>query len=78
MTRFLVIFEKGKDNYGAFHPDLPGCVATGTTLEEVRGSITKAITMHIQGMIEDQVPIPAQVTMAEYIEIVMPQRTFDD
>ena len=74
MHRFLVIIEKGDQNYGAYSPDLPGCVAVGETLEEVERNMLAAIRMHVQGMIEDQEPIPAQATLAKYIEITMPLR----
>ncbi len=72
MHRFLVIIEKGNQNYGAYSPDLPGCVAVGDTLEEVEKNMRSAIIMHIQGMIEDQEPIPTSQTTAEYMEIPIP------
>lgn len=70
--RYLIIIEKGKRNYGAFVPDLPGCVATGETLDEVKANMQIALKMHLEGMIEDREPIPASQTMAEYIEISIP------
>ncbi len=72
MHRFLIIIEKGSRNYSAYVPDLPGCIATGKTLEEVKSNMREAIKMHIQGMIEDQEPIPASQTMAEYMDIAIP------
>ena len=51
--QYLVIFEKGKNSYGAYVPDLPGCAALGETMEEVRGLITEAIQFHIEGLRED-------------------------
>ena len=72
MHRFLVIIEKGDQSYGAYSPDLPGCVAVGDTIEEVEKNMREAIAMHIQGMIEDQKPIPIPRTTAEYIEIAVP------
>ena len=72
MYRFLVIIEKGSQNYGAYSPDLPGCVAVGDTIEEVKKNMQKAIAMHIQGMIEDQEPIPASQSTAEYMDIAIP------
>ena len=53
MYRFLVIIEKGKHNYGAYSPDLPGCVAVGDTREEVEKNMREAIIMHLKGMMED-------------------------
>ena len=72
MLRFLILIEKGKRNYGAYAPDLPGCVATGKTLEEVKTNMRAALRMHIEGMIEDQEPIPNSQTRADYIEITLP------
>ncbi|MDQ6659690.1 MAG: type II toxin-antitoxin system HicB family antitoxin [Chloroflexota bacterium] len=72
MYRFLVIIEKGNESYGAYSPDLPGCVAVGDTREEVEQNMREAIVMHLQGMIEDQEPIPASQTSAEYMDISIP------
>ena len=47
MHRFLVIIEKENHSYGAYSPDLPGCVAVGDTLEEVEKNMREAIAMHI-------------------------------
>lgn len=72
MYRFLVIIEKGEQNYGAYAPDLPGCVAVGDTQEEVEENMRAAIALHLQGMIEDHEPIPTPETMAEYMEVSLP------
>lgn len=72
MSRFLIIIEKGNRNYSAYVPDLPGCIATGKTLEEVKANMRQAIKMHIQGMIEDHEPIPVSDTLAEYVDIPIP------
>lgn len=72
MYRFLVIIEKGKQGFGAYSPDLPGCVAVGDTQEEVEKNMREAIVMHLQGMIEDQEPIPSSQTMVEYMDITLP------
>lgn len=69
MYRFLVIIEKGEHSYGAYSPDLPGCVAVGDSREEVEKNMREAIRMHIRGMIEDQEPIPVSRTVAEYMDI---------
>ncbi len=70
--RFLVIIEQGEHNYGAYVPDLPGCVATGDTYEEVLKNIREAIVMHLEGMIEDHEPIPDIPTFAEYVDVSIP------
>ncbi len=62
MYRLLVIIEKGKQSYGAYSPDLPGCVAVGDTYEEVEKNMRKTIEMHLQAMIEDHEPIPTPQT----------------
>jgi predicted RNase H-like HicB family nuclease len=69
MYRFLVIIEKADGNYSAYSPDLPGCVATGKTSEEVEQNMYEAIEMHIRGLVEDNSPIPAPHSTAEYIVI---------
>ena len=58
MTKFLVLYEKSTTGYGAYAPDLPGCVATGRTLEETRGRMAEAMEMHLAAMREDGDPIP--------------------
>ncbi len=54
MYRFLIVIEKTDQNFSAYAPDLPGCVATGKTREETERNMHEAIQMHIQGMIEDK------------------------
>jgi predicted RNase H-like HicB family nuclease len=65
--RYAVLFEETATGYSAHVPDLPGCVAAGTTLEETAGLMRKAIQMHVAGMREDGEPIPEPHTIAEYI-----------
>lgn len=69
MHRFLVVIEKANGNYSAYLPDLPGCVATGNTREEVERNIHEAILLHIQGLKEDGLPIPESHSFAEYIAV---------
>ncbi len=69
MYRFLVVIERANDNYSAYSPDLPGCVATGETREEVERNIHEAIQMHVQGLREDDLPIPKAESIAEYIAV---------
>lgn len=70
MYRFLVIIELGPRNYSAYVPDLPGCFATGKTLEGVKSNMREAISMHLQGMIEDHDPVPSSSSLAEYRDIL--------
>lgn len=69
MYKFLIIIEKANNNYSAYSPDLPGCIATGSTIDEVEKNMFEAIEMHIQGLKEDGLPIPASTSLAEYITI---------
>lgn len=67
--RYAVVIEKVGGNYGAHVPDLPGCVATGGTIEEVEQSIRTAIEMHIEGMLEDGLTIPPATSIARYVDV---------
>jgi predicted RNase H-like HicB family nuclease len=69
MYRFLVIIEKANNNYSAYSPDLPGCVATGFTREEAEKNIYEAIEMHVNGLLEDNLPVPDSESFAEYVAI---------
>ncbi|MCX6060023.1 MAG: type II toxin-antitoxin system HicB family antitoxin [Chloroflexi bacterium] len=70
MYRFLIVIEKANGNYSAYCPDLPGCVATGKNREETERNMYEAVEMHVQGMLEDNLPIPKSVAVAEYIAVV--------
>lgn len=67
--RYAVVFEKGPTSFGAYVPDLPGCVAVGETEEEVRRLIAEAIPLHLEGLREDGLPIPDPETKCEYVEV---------
>jgi len=69
MYRFLIVIEKADGNYSAYSPDLPGCVATGKTRERVARNMYQAIEMHLQGLLEDRVPIPKSHSFAEYLAV---------
>ena len=66
--RFAVVIEKGDDNYSAYVPDLPGCVSTGRTLDEIKHNIREAIELHLEGLREDGQPPPVPTALSEYIE----------
>jgi predicted RNase H-like HicB family nuclease len=66
--RYAVVIEKAPGNYSAYVPDLPGCVATGATEVEVDGRIREAIKLHLEGLKEDHLPIPAPTSLCEYVE----------
>ena len=67
--RYAVVFEKGPTSYGAYVPDLPGCVAVADTLEEVERLIQEAIEFHIEGMREDGDTIPEPTSTVKEIEV---------
>ncbi|MGL5114519.1 MAG: type II toxin-antitoxin system HicB family antitoxin [Beijerinckiaceae bacterium] len=66
--RYAVVIEKAGDNYSAYVPDLPGCIATGDTVAEVESEIREAIRFHIDGLREDGLPVPDAVSLAAYVE----------
>jgi predicted RNase H-like HicB family nuclease len=67
--KYLIIIEKAINNYSAFIPDVPGCVATGNTPEEAKNELLSALKMHIDGLIEDGLPIPKPYAQAEFVAI---------
>ena len=67
--RYAIVIEKAENNYSAYVPDLPGCVATGSTIEETEAQIREAIQFHLDGMREDGVAFPQPASHVEYIEI---------
>ena len=67
--RYAIVVEKTANNYSAYVPDLSGCVATGLTVEETEREIREAIAFHIEGLIEDGLPIPQPESIVEYLEI---------
>lgn len=66
--RYAIVIEKATVNYSAYVPDLPGCVATGATIEEVNQQMKEAIAFHLDGLREDGLPIPEPTTLCEYVE----------
>ena len=67
--RYAVVIEKGPTSYGAYVPDLPGCVAAGDTREEVVKLIQEAIEFHIEGLKEDGEPVPPPSPSIEFIDV---------
>ena len=67
--RYLVVVEKGLESYGAYVPDLPGCVAVGETRDEVLRSIHEAIGFHLEGLKEDGQTIPPPSSSSEIVEV---------
>lgn len=68
---YAVVFEKSRTGYGAYVPDLPGCVAVGKTLDRVQSLIREAIEFHLEGMGENGEAIPQPTTMLDYVRVRM-------
>ena len=68
MREYTVLYESGRRNWSAYVPDLPGCIATGKTIEELKTRMSEAIELHLRGMREDGLPIPEPTSLAEYVE----------
>ena len=70
--QYVVVIEKAANNYSAYVPDLPGCIATGSTREETEAEIRSAIEFHLEGIVEDGDPIPEPTTTASVVAVSLP------
>jgi predicted RNase H-like HicB family nuclease len=68
--KYAVVIEKAGNNFSAYVPDLPGCVATGATVSEAEQSIREAISFHLEGMREDGQVLPDPISRVEYVEVL--------
>lgn len=66
---YMVVIEQGDDGFGAYVPDLPGCVAVGDTREEMLALIQEAIAMHLELLREEGLPIPKPHSVSEYVAV---------
>ena len=66
--RYAIVIEKAANNYSAYVPDLPGCVATGVAIQEVNQQVKEAISFHLEGLREEGLSIPQPTTLCEYVE----------
>jgi predicted RNase H-like HicB family nuclease len=66
--RYGVVIERGESSFGAYVPDLPGCVAVAETFEEVEQLIREAIKLHLEGLQEDGLPIPEPNSVFEFVD----------
>jgi predicted RNase H-like HicB family nuclease len=66
---YVVIVEKGETSYGAYVPDLPGCVAVGETRDEAMRLIREAIEFHLEGLREDGLPVPPPTSSIELVTV---------
>ena len=69
MHRYLIVLEPTTTGFSASSPDLPGCVATGSTRSEVEANMREAIVLHLEGLREDGEPVPSAQTIATYVEV---------
>lgn len=67
--RYAIVIERAENNYSAYVPDLPGCVATGATVQETETQIREAIEFHIAGLREDGIPVPQPSSRVEYVDV---------
>ena len=67
--RYAIVVERARKNYAAYVPDLPGCVATGGTVEEVERRLNEAIEVHLDGLREDGLPVPEPSSVVDYLEV---------
>lgn len=66
-AKFLVVVERGESNYSAYSPDLPGCIATGKSVEEVLDEMRCAIDFHLEGMVENGESVPRPRSLGAYV-----------
>jgi predicted RNase H-like HicB family nuclease len=69
MKRYAIVVERAERNFAAYVPDLPGCVATAATVEEAERLLREAIEVHIAGLREDGLPVPAPSCVVDYLEV---------
>ena len=69
MKRYAIVVERAKKNHAAYVPDLPGCVATGASIEETKLHLREAIELHVAGMGEDGLPVPEPSSVVGYLEV---------
>ena len=69
--RYAIVVERAVNNYSAYVPDLPGCVATGATMEETEQLIREAVELHLTGLREDGLPIPQPSSQVDYVEVAI-------
>lgn len=68
MKKYAIVVEKAEKNYSAYVPDLPGCIATGETVEETQRLLREAIALHVAGLREDGLEVPEPSSVVTYVE----------
>ena len=69
MKKYAIVVERAERNYAAYVPDLPGCVATGETVQETERLLREAIELHVAGLREDGLPVPEPSSVVDYLEV---------
>jgi predicted RNase H-like HicB family nuclease len=69
--RCAIVIEKAEDNYSAYVPDLPGCIATGATIEQAESEVREAIVFHLEGLREDGLPVPPGESTVDYVDVAV-------
>lgn len=69
MMQYLIVIEKTETGYSAYSPDLPGCVSTGATHEEVEQNMREAVEFHLDGLKLEGLDIPQSTTSSAYVEV---------
>jgi predicted RNase H-like HicB family nuclease len=69
MKKYLIVVEKAASGFSAYSPDLPGCVSTGRSQEEVEKNMKEAIALHLDGLREEGHPVPEPGSYSAYIEL---------
>ena len=67
--KYLIVIEKSRTSYSAYSPDIPGCVSTGSTIEETEQNMREAIAFHLDGLKEEGYEIPTPTSRSTYVEI---------
>lgn len=67
--KFTIIFEQAEGNFSAYSPDLPGCVATGMSVDETEMNMIEAIKFHLEGLAAENMPLPSATTVVRQVEI---------
>lgn len=72
MEQYLILFEQNEQgHYGAWAPDLPGCISFGDTIEEAKSNIKEAIELHIEGLKAEKLPIPKPATYSDMLSVAV-------
>ena len=69
MNKYAIVIEKAEQNYSAYAPDVPGCIATGATVEETRRKLMEALASHLELMRKAGEPIPQPSTVTDYVQV---------